>query len=220
MLPKGKLPRPRLGPDIDTQLLKLENSQLSSQSQLDATYKQILDTATSDEEASLQYAVITSALQWSVCSFRALTARELAYVSSIRADGSFTSGITEGFVLTSCANLLVESKNVGVRLAHLSVHEFLNRAMPETYSSASAHGAVAICCLHFRSSPAAHELVSDSEVSQDRRAESTHTAIFEQKRRQLRTYGSDPSGSNCDLMFRGIGHHIVDMLDLHKASLT
>ena len=181
MLPKGTLPRPRLEPEIDAELLKLEESQLSSQSQLDDTYQQIFAIATRGQSTGLHYAVIVSALQLSVCSFRAFTARELAYMSSIRADGSFTKGVTESFIVINCANLLTDSQNIGVRLAHLSVGEFLDRSMPGTFSHPNAHASAALCCLAFCSSPAAHELASDAKLFQDTGAHNPHVALSEDK---------------------------------------
>lgn len=165
ILPKGALPRPRLKQDIDSQLKELKESQLDAQGQLTATYREIFEDATGNAQASLQYEVICSALKWSLCAFRSLTARELAYASSMRPDGTITTGITEGFILIYCANFLVESKNVGVQFAHLSVAEFLEKSMPDEFSLPNAHNAVAICCLLFRGPPGSQEVLVGAEVT-------------------------------------------------------
>lgn len=140
------LAKPRLSEDIDTQILELETT-FDQTEMLTSTYNEIFRNATGSGRAKTQYDVICTALRWVLCSFRSLTARELAYASSISPDGTFRKGVSESFILANCANLLVERQHVGVGFAHLSVAEFLKITMPSLFSLPKSHVIAAVTCL-------------------------------------------------------------------------
>lgn len=146
ILPTDVQAKPRLSEDIDAQILELETT-FDQANMLTGAYQEIFRGATGGGRAKTQYDVICAALKWVLCSFRSFTARELAYASSISLDGTWRKGVSEGFLLANCANLLVEREYVGVAFAHLSVAEFLKNTMPELFSLPKAHAVAAVSCL-------------------------------------------------------------------------
>lgn len=155
--------RIRLEEDIETKLLSLERSQAIGEDQLYRTYDDIYTIAIGANEQVRRKEIVVTALRWVLSAFRTLTLRELAYATSIRSDGSVASSVQEELVLEFCSNLLVEDTSGIVRLAHLSVRNYLEDRKPPEFERHLNHRQAALTCLYFANSPRFREM-SNSEV--------------------------------------------------------
>lgn len=152
-LHQHKSKRTKLESDIAAKLQALKALKANGEKQLFAAYKDEYERAIGDGSEPNRHKAVVSALQWILSAFRPLTLRELAYAVSVsHSDGSPTSGIQEGQLLEFCSNLLIEDSSSFMRLAHLSVREYLETSVPTDFSPERAHEGAALTSLFFKGS--------------------------------------------------------------------
>lgn len=153
LFPPTHLPVPKLESFYTSRIEKLKSSHLDSKGKLQETYREIFNNSTGNGVDADQYNVVCTVLRWVLYAFRSLTAQELAYASSGRSDGHLRPGLTENFILIHCANLIVKTEYDDVRLAHLSVGEFLEKEAPSEFSPENAHQKLALICCELFDGP-------------------------------------------------------------------
>jgi ankyrin repeat protein len=94
------------------------------------------------------------AFKWVLCSFRPLSANELADAVAVNTDGTSDQDVGRDYVLKICSNFIIADTSDIVQFAHLSVREYLEQrnsgeSQTQEYSPIQAHTQSAETCLAY-----------------------------------------------------------------------
>lgn len=137
--------------DFDARLRKLEEAQRSGQEIIDrlsTAYDEIFERNTQGIH-SLRIAVKT--LQWVLCAFRPLDIGELREAIAVE-----EQDVPSKLLLSLCSNFIHLDAKGYVRLAHVSVKEYLELKRIEgrfRFSYSEAHARAAMTCISYWSFP-------------------------------------------------------------------
>lgn len=197
VFPRAEIAKPKLRTSFAAQIEKLRRSPLDSKGKLRETYREVFERATGEGNDEPQYEAICNALRWVLYAFRALTAQQLAYASSGCSDGVDSQGLTARFILINAANLLVETEYGDIRLAHLSVAEFLKQEVEVEFSPEEAHRRIALICCGNLNGPKAKNIAAALDQTTPTLPEARSSKTQENIRDWFHAYASKYWPTHC-----------------------